>query len=196
MKSTESREYTHRLQNLQEGPYSKWYRHCNPYGLHIRSIIKGPTLEVGCGIGRVLKFAPSQITGVDHNPYSVAACREKGLNAWEPDEFRKSHNEKSFSTLLTSHVLEHMPIVDGIELLKLYTRYLMPGGTVIAITPQEMGYQSDATHICFVDFKVLAETFKKAGLIIDRQYSFPFFRSFGKFYIYNEFVTIGHYPID
>jgi 2-polyprenyl-3-methyl-5-hydroxy-6-metoxy-1,4-benzoquinol methylase len=194
LKPTATKEYTQRLQQMQEGRRSHWVRYCNPYLWHIRFLIKRPTLEVGCGIGRILKFAPDLITGVDHIRFSVAACREKGLNAWEIDEFEQNHQEKFFSTLFVSHVLEHMSQLESFELLSSYTKYIRPGGQVIAITPQEKGYQSDPTHRNFVNFEQSREIYKKVGIKVCRQYSFPLLRSFGKFYVFNEFVTIGQLP--
>ncbi len=59
------------------------------------------------------------------------------------------------------------------------------------ITPQERGYASDATHVRFVGFTESAAMAATLGLTVARQYSFPFPRSAGRVFTYNEFVTVA-----
>lgn len=94
--------------------------------------------------------------------------------------------------MILSHVLEHMSTQEAIELIELYLPYLSSKAQVIMITPQEKGYTSDSTHVEFMDFARLKLIASKLKLSIQREYSFPFPRFFGKSFIYNEFVMISN----
>jgi hypothetical protein len=133
---------------------------------------------------------------VDHNLHSVAIAKSRGLIAFTPEDFRASSYaaESGFDSLLLSHVAEHLQYKDAISLLREYVCYLRSGGRVVLITPQEAGYNSDQTHVNFVDRHQAAMIFKECGLKVSKQYSFPLPRLFGKLFKYNEFVTIGEKP--
>jgi hypothetical protein len=75
-----------------------------------------------------------------------------------------------------------------------YLRFLRPGGRLILITPQEAGYASDATHLTFLDLDALAALARGLGLEVERRYSFPFPRSAGRAFRYNEFVLVARKP--
>lgn len=185
-------DYTKRLIRLQEQQWKQAFVFVNPYAIHIRSIVSGATLEVGCGIGRVLSFLPRQMVGVDRNASSVSVCREKGLAAYLPTEFEALYRgRKCFGTLLLSHVVEHMPMADAIALVRTYRPYLECGAQLVLISPQEKGFASDPTHVEFMGFDRLATICRDTGFAVQKAYSFPFSRGMGTHYIYNEFVTIG-----
>ena len=190
MPSTETETYSDRLKSLQDKRWKKWLSSVNPYMWHIRRIVREPALEVGCGIGRVLKFSPEKIEGVDHNPHAVAICRERGLKACDTEEFF-SRPPQRYKSIILSHVLEHMSLEAASEVLKSYLPSLEPGGSLILICPQERGYRSDETHEYFMDYSALESLCKDLGLKLSNQYSFPLPRWFGELYIYNEFVVIA-----
>jgi len=188
----EDRDYTNRLLRLQSQPWKQKLGFANPYGIHIRGVITGETLEVGCGIGRVLNFAPDKMVGVDRNAESVQVCRDRGLQAYCPDEFFTHFKGRTpFSTLLLSHVVEHMTVADAVGVIRMYKPYLAKNARLVLITPQEKGFASDSTHVEFMDFEKLAMISEEAGFKPEKTYSFPFMRSLGKAFIYNEFVLIG-----
>ena len=89
---------------------------------------------------------------------------------------------------------EHLPedVADG--LLAEYLPYIKPGGRVVFITPQERGYATDATHVWFVGHDETKRLAGRAGLTVERQYSFPFPRRAGRIFAYNEFVMVGRVP--
>lgn len=185
-------DYTQRLQRL-EG--ARWKRVLNtqaPYRWNVRRLNLGRTLDVGCGIGRNLAHLGGNGVGVDHNPTSIEAARARGLEAYTTEEFFASavSAPESFDSLLAAHVLEHMPSADGEKVIAEYLPCLRQGGRVVFITPQEKGYTTDATHVRFVDFEQAYLLGEALGLKRDRHYSFPFPRSAGKAFAYNEFVTI------
>ncbi len=165
------------------------------YRGHLKSLSPGRVLDIGCGLGRHL-WHLQQVTpsvGVDHNEHSVAIARSRQLNAFTPEDFHASAEAQpeSFDTLLLSHVLEHLSPDDAAQLLEEYLVYLRPGGRLISMTPQEKGYASDQTHVTFMDGTRMKQLAENARLQMERQYSFPFPRSFGRLFRYNEFVTVA-----
>jgi 2-polyprenyl-3-methyl-5-hydroxy-6-metoxy-1,4-benzoquinol methylase len=188
--STDS-AYTRRLQNLSR---RRWKRFVpNPYKWNIRRLATGRVLDVGCGIGRCLEFVRPRGVGVDPNESAVAVCRSHGLDACTPDQFRQRFGEATqlFDTLLCSHVVEHVDEESAVELLLSYLPRLRAGGRVVLITPQERGQRSDPTHVHFMDRKALNALAGRAGLRIERMSSFPLPRLFGRWFIYNETVTVA-----
>ena len=92
-------------------------------------------------------------------------------------------------------MIEHLQVDEARTVIGSYLPYLRPGGEVVFITPQERGYASDPTHVVFADYDELRRLSVDLGLTTTRQYSFPFPRSFGKFFIYNEFNHAAEAPI-
>jgi 2-polyprenyl-3-methyl-5-hydroxy-6-metoxy-1,4-benzoquinol methylase len=189
MTSTDA-EYTRRLQQLSG---RRWKRFIpNPYGWKVRRLATGRVLDIGCGIGRCLDFVRPRGVGVDPNETAVEVCREKGHRAFTPDEFVGDHvPDKQFDSLLCSHVLEHLDESTGVELLRTYLPYLVANGRVVLITPQERGQRSDATHVRFMDVAALTRVAEQCGLVVEKISSFPLPRVFGRWFIYNETITIA-----
>ena len=191
MSSTDA-SYTRRLQRLSG---RRWKRLVpNPYRWNVRRLATGRVLDVGCGIGRCLDFIRPLGVGVDPNQTAIAVCREKGHEAYTPDEFAAQNSSEAgvhFDTLLCSHVLEHMDESTGTALLQSYLPYIRSGGRLVLITPQERGQRSDPTHVRLMDAAALTKLAKLCGLQIERISSFPLPRPFGRWFVYNETVTIA-----
>jgi SAM-dependent methyltransferase len=164
-----------------------------PYRLHLQRLELGLVLEVGSGVGRNLEHLRGSGVGVDHNPRAVEIARRRGLTAFLPDELRESPwgIPGRFDALLFSHVLEHMTTARASELVRDHLDLLRPGGRVVVVTPQEAGFRSDPTHVEFMDFANVEAIVRGAGLDLERRYSFPLPRLFGRVFRYNEFVTIS-----
>lgn len=192
-KSTRSVQYTERLKKLQGIWWKQFLDAQAPYRWNLRRLEPGFILDIGCGIGRNLLHLNGQGIGVDHNEESVRFARELGLNAFTPEEFENiEHFRRQFDSLLLAHVAEHMTKQDVVQLLERYIHLVKPGGKLIMITPQEAGYKTDPTHVEFMDFGKLRDINKQLGLALLREFSFPFPRIAGRFFIYNEFVTVSH----
>ncbi len=192
MSSTDA-NYTRRLLRLSS---RRWKRLVpNPYRWNVRRLAKGRVLDIGCGIGRCLDFVRPRGVGVDPNETAVAVCRGNGHEAYTPEGFVAAYGSgesgRPFDTLLCSHVLEHLDEPTGVELLRSYLPDLAVSGRVILITPQERGQRSDPTHVRLIDAHALAGLADKCGLVVERISSFPFPRQFGRWFIYNETVTIA-----
>lgn len=167
-----------------------------PYRLHLRSLRLGRALDVGCGIGRNLASLADGSVGVDHNPTSVAACRGSGLTAWTSDQFPTSPAALPghYDAILMAHLLEHVAADDARALGDAYLPFLAPSGRLVVICPQERGYDSDPSHVWFVQSEDIEGMMRGWGLQIIRSYSFPFPRAAGRHFTYNESVVIGRKP--
>jgi len=189
---TQEPEYTERLKR----PESNWKRFLPvqaPYRWNLRRLAPGFTLDLGCGIGRNLAHLDGTGAGVDHNQSSIAVARARGLEAFTPDEFRlsKFNRPATFDSMLASHLLEHMPEAEAINLIKEYRDLVKNGGQLILITPQEAGFKSDPTHVRFMGFQEIREVARAAGFThIVKEFSFPFARPFGRVFKHNEFVGV------
>ena len=193
---TRSREYTERLVRLQRAPWKRLLRVQAPYRWNLRRLRPGFTLEVGCGIGRNLEHLDGNAVGLDLNPFSVAEARRSGLRALTPAEFAASSwcRPAVFDSLLLSHVAEHMRREELLVLLREHLAYVRPGGLLILVTPQEVGFRSDPSHVEFLDTAALRSVADTLGLVPVRDYSFPFPRFFGRLFVYNEFVSVSRRP--
>jgi SAM-dependent methyltransferase len=192
-KATSGADYAARLLHLES---SSWKRLLNvqaPYRWNLRRLRLGRVLDVGCGIGRNLQHLDANAVGVDHNPDSIAIARQRGLTAYVPEAFFHSPDarEGSFDSMLLAHVMEHLDADVADELVRTYLPFLRSYGRVVFITPQEVGYRSDETHVRFVDAEALERHARLLGLRVTRSYSFPFPRLVGRVFAYNEFVVVA-----
>src|SRR5215217_1299561 len=151
---TEGVDYTDRLQRLSGAGWKRALNVQAPYRWNIRRLDLGFTLDVGCGIGRNLSPLDGNGVGVDPNATSIEACRAAGLTAFTTEEFYKSEYAKPdrFDSLLSAHVVEHVTAEQAVEIFTPYLPFVKSGGAVVFITPQERGFNSDATHIRFSGF--------------------------------------------
>ncbi len=194
---TAGQSYADRLNTLQGKKWKKWLNVQAPYRANLRRYKLGRTLDVGCGNGRNLGALPAGSVGVDHNAELVMSARKLGLAAYTTEEFFSDAElsaPASFDAILGSHLIEHLQLDEARAVIGSYLPLLRPGGRVVFITPQERGYASDPTHVVFADFDELRRLSTDLGLTTTRQYSFPFPRSLGKIFIYNEFNHSAQMP--
>jgi 2-polyprenyl-3-methyl-5-hydroxy-6-metoxy-1,4-benzoquinol methylase len=193
---TQKAEYAERLHRIGDVWWKRALNVQAPYRAHLRRLNLGYVLDVGCGIGRNLLHLDGNGVGVDHNAEAVQRVRALGFTAYTSEEFHRSEHGKpeAFDSMLVAHVLEHVPANIAVELVNEYLPYIKPGGRVVFITPQERGYARDDTHVWFVRHEETAELARKAGLQVEKQYSFPLPRAAGKVFTYNEFVMVGRVP--
>lgn len=190
---TIKKAYTERLVRKQMVWWKRVIDAQAPYRWNLRRIKPGFTLEIGCGIGRNLLHLKGNGVGVDHSAHSVEIARRRGCQAFTPGEFRSSTYSlpARFDSLLLAHVAEHMTATEVTSLLRSYIPQLKAEGRIIIITPQERGFASDATHVEFIDWQKARAILQPLGFTPISEYSFPFPRSFGRLFIYNEFISIS-----
>ena len=190
---TADREYTARLQAQTAKGWKRLLGAQAPYRRHIRRVVEGRVLDIGCGIGRNLHHLDGRGVGVDINPHSIEVARERGLTAYTTDQFVTCPDAVlgGYDSLLLAHVLEHMTLDQASNLVGVYLRYLRPGGRVVVIVPQEAGFDSDPTHVDFVGLGEITAIENRNGLSREKAYSFPFPRWAGRFFKYNETVALS-----
>ncbi|HEY6328039.1 MAG TPA: class I SAM-dependent methyltransferase [Blastocatellia bacterium] len=192
VESTEQPEYTERLLR----PESTWKRFLPvqvPYRWNLRRLSTGLTLDLGCGIGRNLAHLDGNGVGVDHNTASIAVARARGLNAFTPEDFLRSKFNRpgTFDSLLAAHVLEHMTEAEAVSLVMRHANLVKTPGRLVVITPQELGFKSDPTHVRFMGFPEIQAVAVACGFSkVVREYSFPLPRTFGRLFMHNEFVGV------
>jgi SAM-dependent methyltransferase len=193
---TADRDYTARLENQTAKGWKRMLSVQTPYRRHIRRVVEGRVLDVGCGIGRNLHHLDGNGVGVDTNPHSVESARRSGLIAHTAEDFTDCADAvpEGYDTLLFAHVLEHMPPEEASGLLAAYLRYLKPGGRVVIIVPQEVGFRSDPTHVNFLELDDLARIEQAHGLTREAGYSFPLPRVAGRHFTHNETVSLSRLP--
>lgn len=180
--------YTERLSRRHEQSWRRFVP--DPYRWNIRRSRLGRLLDIGCGVGRCLEFNGGHGIGVDHNPTSVAVCRQRGLEAYTPAEFA-ALDPGLFDSMLVSHVLEHMTAAEGRALVTQYLPLVRPGGTVMLITPQAAGQRSDPSHVRALDREDLRGELEALGLVDLRTRSFPFPAVAGRWFRHNENQATG-----
>ena len=186
-------EYTARLEQETAKGWKQMLGVQAPYRRHIRRVVEGRVLDVGCGIGRNLLHLDGQGVGVDTNPHSIEVARRHGLTVYTADEFPSGSDALpgSYDSLLFAHVLEHMTEDEASSLVGEYLAYLRPEGRVVFIIPQEAGFRSDPTHVTFLDLGDLAAIETAHGLVREAGYSFPLPRFVGRVFTYNETVALS-----
>lgn len=194
--ATAGADYTARLDRLENAGWKQRLDVQRPYRWNIQRLNLGRVLDVGCGIGRNLAHLEGNGVGVDHNATAVAEARARGFEAYTTAQFHESDYARpgAFDALLLAHVAEHVSHEVVTQIVQEYLPYLRPGGRVVFICPQEKGWTTDATHIRFVDFAEMRRLAEDSGLALEKEYSFPFPRPAGRFFAYNEFVTLARKP--
>jgi hypothetical protein len=134
--------------------------------------LRGPTLDLGCGVGELLKRLPPGSKGLEYNRASVEHCRARGLDVdWYDgyaDDWRLTciSGQDRPRSMIISHVLEHLH-----EPMDVLHKLLLAAGRigierVLVIVPGRAGYASDATHRTFVDAGMLRD----AAVIADTRF--------------------------
>lgn len=196
---TTGQAYTDRLATLEQARWKQLLDVQAPYRWNLRRLLgQRRVLDIGCGIGRNLAHLGAGSVGVDHNRHSVRTCRDRGLTAFTDDEFLAlpPNQRGRFGGLLAAHVVEHLPPGCAAEVLAPYLDYLENGreddpDRIVLICPQQRGFASDPTHTVYFDQDRLAQLCTELGLVVDRQFSFPFPTWMGRAFTYNEFVTVA-----
>jgi SAM-dependent methyltransferase len=147
-----------------------WYRNLWLYP-RIRRHLKGTVLDIGCGIGDLVRHRPDTI-GVDVNPKAVAFCRSQGLRVqlMEPD--RLPFRDREFDGAVLDNVLEHLERPE--PLLAEVLRVLKSGGNFVVGVPGKRGFDSDPDHKRHYPQAALVQAIQSAGFELSRLFHQPF----------------------
>lgn len=184
-------DYALRLQQISKKRYKRLLKPINPYRMNLRRLVRGNCLEVGCGIGRNLGYLdnPNNV-GIDLNPYALNVAKSLGHTVMLNSDLRSDVQYLSaFDNLLFSHVLEHMNQESATRLIQDYLPYLKKNGKMVIICPQQRGFNSDPSHVEFMDFEKLSAIVRRCEMKVVSASSHPLPFVFGKAFIYNEFVV-------
>jgi 2-polyprenyl-3-methyl-5-hydroxy-6-metoxy-1,4-benzoquinol methylase len=134
-----------------------------------------PVLDIGCGRGELLEVLGAEgvaAVGVDLNAEMVAEARGRGLDAHRADavEWLRRQPERSLGSIISVHVVEHLELGPLIELLELAASRLVPGGILVAETPNPASlivlgnsYILDPTHVRPLHPSLLTFLCERAG---------------------------------
>jgi SAM-dependent methyltransferase len=109
-----------------------WQRHRYKY---VTELIagEGPVLDVGCGSSRILGALPPGSVGVDILLRKLRYGRKFGTPMVQASGFELPFPDESFSCVLCSQVIEHVPKESPV--LDELCRTLAPGGRLVLGTP-------------------------------------------------------------
>jgi 2-polyprenyl-3-methyl-5-hydroxy-6-metoxy-1,4-benzoquinol methylase len=104
--------------------------------LELRSEWRGPLLDVGCGVGvmvRLLRDLGWDAEGIDLDPAAVAVAQAGGLRVRVATLADAGLAERGFAAVTSSHVIEHVPEPE--LFLRQCLRVTRPGGRLALTTP-------------------------------------------------------------
>lgn len=111
-----------------------------------------PILDVGCGAGLFVDFLRgagyADVTGIDWSAGEVARASEAGIHGValaDATEFLSDTKDR-YGLIAALNVLEHLRKEEILALLRLLHQALVPGGRVIAVTPNGLSPFSGATR--------------------------------------------------
>lgn len=136
--------------------------------------LRGRVLDVGCGIGDMLKFRAGTI-GVDVNPFNVDICVSRGLTAKLMEIDVLPFPDGSFDSVLLDNVLEHIQLPD--KLLAEIYRILSQNGRLVVGVPGIEGQKSDPDHKVFYDELALGVLARSNNFTLKKFFHMPLFRS-------------------
>lgn len=110
-----------------------------------------PVLDLGAGRGEwlaVLAEHDVPAKGVDSNASCVDECRAAGLRVDVGDlvDVLAASEDQSFGTISMFHVVEHLPFGVLADVIRECGRVLVPGGLLIAETPNALNLRVAATN--------------------------------------------------
>jgi SAM-dependent methyltransferase len=118
-----------------------------------------PVVDVGCGNAGLVAMLTARgvkAIGIDTDPSMVAEAQAQGLDVRLVDgaTFLSSQPPGSIGSIIATHVVEHLQLDQLVQLLELAASRLVPGGQLIAETPNPASlivlgnsYILDPTHV-------------------------------------------------
>ena len=97
-------------------------------------------LDVGCGVGLFIDYAPERITGIDINRNNVDFCKSRGFNAHVGDALKLDFPDNSFDGVHSSHVMHVFTPGQAMIYIKEMCRVCKPGGKIVVTLKHDSDY--------------------------------------------------------
>ncbi|RFU21762.1 class I SAM-dependent methyltransferase [Geodermatophilus marinus] len=99
-----------------------------------------PVVDIGCGRGELLELLAREgveVVGVEPDPGMADEARARGLEVHQvlAHEYFATVPDDSLGAVISTHVVEHLPLDVLVDFLETSARKLRPGGVFIAETP-------------------------------------------------------------
>jgi SAM-dependent methyltransferase len=99
-----------------------------------------PVVDIGCGRGELLELLARdgiEVIGVEPDPGMAAEARARGITVHEmlASDYLERVEDGSLGAVITTHVVEHLPLNVLVDFLEKSAQKLRPGGVFIAETP-------------------------------------------------------------
>lgn len=149
---------------------------------HVTDLIagEGPVLDVGCGSSRIIADLPPGSVAIDILFRKLRYARKFGRPVVQASGFQLPVRDESFSCVLCSQVIEHVPKESPI--LDELCRVLKPGGRLVLGTPDYANWQwvwmekayglaapggyADE-HIAHYTYDELCDIFTRRGFVVE-----------------------------
>ncbi|MEO8026050.1 MAG: class I SAM-dependent methyltransferase [Bryobacteraceae bacterium] len=126
---------------------------------YLENILKevtGPTVDLGCGAGQLLRRLPAGSMGLEVNRGLIDSLKAEGLpveryDASADDFGLTALAHGRYETLVMAHVLEHFSDAEAVLRKLLASCGRLGISKVILVVPGARGFASDATHKTFVN---------------------------------------------
>jgi len=161
------------------------------------SLVSGPTLDFGCGVGELLRLLPPGSQGLEYNKATVEHCQSHGLHVQYYDGFADDWamsvltDGTRFESMVISHVLEHLD--DPVDKFRKLLAAARPLGirNVLVIVPGQAGFQFDPTHLTFVDQDMLIAAVAGTDFTVEHAAYYPGnTRGIGDWFTYHELQMV------
>ncbi|MDY7078948.1 MAG: class I SAM-dependent methyltransferase [Chloroflexota bacterium] len=101
-------------------------------------------VDLACGHGDFVQMLAEhnvKALGVDSDPACCAEVQRRGINVVCDDviAYLQQVEEDSLAGIFSSHLVEHLPYQQAMELIRLSYRALKPGGIILLTTPNVRG---------------------------------------------------------
>jgi O-antigen chain-terminating methyltransferase len=140
-----------------------------------RAGILGPIIDIGCGRGELLEILQEdgfEAIGVDSNDTQLEVARLHGLAVIQAEAvvYIRALKDQSVLAIAGIHIVEHIPFVELMALMREVARVLKKGGVAIFETPNPRNlivgattFHFDPTHIRPLPAEVLELVLETVG---------------------------------
>jgi len=174
---------------LKRNWFQKWVRKF--YLKNIAKKCQGKIIDLGCGIGDLIKMLKNNSLGLETNKFAVKYCQDIGLNVINNEDFGFEFvNDNEYKTVVMSHVLEHLDNPKTV-VANLFKKAILKGiRRIIFVVPGKIGYFSDKTHRNFISTSFFEEINDKNFMLQNMSYFPVNMKFFGNYFTHNETIAV------